>query len=197
MRRFLRLMMVCAIGLTAIALTSSPAFAQAQNPGAASTSREEVPRRFVPQNSPCVDQPRSYKELADSFEKGRRPLASETTGSWVEIGDLTDPPGKAHSLNCTGERRGGVFEFVLIASGYSLELHAVGMTYPQTVRMKPDSEGSVEFPVDFSGDEGPDTYRCRLTRGGTLACLIGAFTGVEFKKMAVEEGQIYEVNELP
>lgn len=154
----------------------------------------EAPRGdFVPQNVPCSDQPRSFGELASSFDGGRRPLASEITGTWVEIGDLNDPPGKVHSLNCSGEKRGSVFEFVLVANGYSLEIHAVGMLAPQAARMKPDDAGAVEFrEVDFGGEGSLDNYRCRLTQRGTLACLIGTFTGVEFKRMTVEKSQIYE-----
>lgn len=89
------------------------------------------------------------------------------------------------SLNCSGVKRGSKFEFVLVAKGYSAELRAIG-TSVQKVVMKPDHKGSVEFPVDFEADEGPETYRCRLTKRGTLTCLSGAFTGMEFKKINVE-----------
>ena len=185
-------MMSFVVGLSSIGPVSG-AFAQAQNSSGANPSSEEIPRDFVAQNSPCVDQPRSFKELKASFEKGRRPLASEMTGSWVEIGDLNDPPGEVQSLNCSGEKRGRVFEFVLVATGYSVELHAVGMIAPQTARMKPDSEGGVEFrEVGFGGEGTLDNYHCRLTKRGTLACLLGKFTGAELKKMLVERSQIYE-----
>jgi len=120
-------------------------------------------------------------------------LASEMTGTWVAIGNLSDPPGEVRSLNCSGEKRGKVFEFVLVTNGYSVELHAVGMISLQKVRIRPDSQGGVEFrEVDFGGDgETLDNYHCRLTNRGTLACLIGV-VGVEFKKMSIEKSQIYE-----
>jgi hypothetical protein len=123
---------------------------------------------------------------------------SQMTGTWVEIGDLSDYPSSPQhrSLNCSGVKRGNKFEFVLVANGYSVELHAIGMTYPQKVAMGPDHKQSVGFPVDFAADEGPDTYRCRLTKRGTLACFVGAYSGVEFKKMAVQRGQIYHVTEV-
>jgi hypothetical protein len=35
-----------------------------------------------------------------------------------------------NSLNCSGIRRGGKFEFVIVAHGYSVALHAIGMMPP-------------------------------------------------------------------
>lgn len=169
-----------------------------------SSSSEEIPRYAVPQNAPCVDQPKSIAELAASYRQGRFPLASEVTGTWVEIGAVSEFPANRYqttphptiyrSLNCSGEVRGDKFEFVLVANGYSVELHAIG-TYVQKVTMQPDHKGSLTFPVDFEADEGPDTYGCRLTRRNTLACLSGTFGGVEFKKMAVKPKQIYDASE--
>jgi hypothetical protein len=102
---------------------------------------EKVPRNATPQNTPCVDQPKSLVELVASFNQGRFPLASQLTGTWVEIGDVSEYPGNQYqttphptifrSLNCSGEKRGNKFEFVLVANGYSVELHAIGMTYPE------------------------------------------------------------------
>ena len=172
--------------------------------GQAPTSpSKEVPRDAAPQSAPCVDQPKSLAELTASFGKGRFPLASDITGTWVEIGWVSEDPSDPHetsphptikkSLNCVGDKRGSKFEFVLAASGYSVELHAIGMTYPQKITMQPDHKGSVVFPVDFAADEGPDTYRCRLTQRDTLACLSGSFSGVEFKKMTIKPEQIYHV----
>jgi len=164
---------------------------------------EEVPRDATRQNAPCVDQPKSLAELATSFQKGRFPLASHITGTWVEIGTVSEfPPNQYQtnphptiykSLNCSGEKRGIKFEFVLVANGYSVELHAIGMTYPQKITMEPDHNGSVTFPVDFAADEGPDTYRCRLTQRDTLACLSGPFSGMEFKRMTIKPEEIYDV----
>jgi len=112
----------------------------------------------------------------------------------VEIGEVYNDPSSQNSLNCSGVKRASKFEFVLVAVGYSVELHAIGMTYPQKVMMRPDHKGSVEFPVDFGADEGPETYRCRLTTRGTLACLVDAYRGSEFKRMKVDAGQLYEVS---
>lgn len=150
-------------------------------------------------NAPCIDQPKSLGELKASFHRGRLPLASQLTGRWVQIGVVSEFPANRYQttpqptifrrLNCSGERRGDKFEFVLVADGYSAELHVIG-TYVQKVTMQKDHKGSVTFPVDYEADEGPDTYRCRLTHRNTLACVSGPFAGVEFKKMAVRPEQI-------
>jgi hypothetical protein len=170
--------------------------AQSQNPISAQTSSETIPLNSIPQNVPCVDQPKSHRDLATSFNQGAFPLASRLTGTWVEIGYVDKERASEKSLNCSGIKRGRKFEFVLVADGYLVTLHAIGMTYPQKVTMRPDSKGSVEFPVDFSADEGPETYQCRVTKRGTLACLVDKYGGVEFKKMKVGAGQIYEVTEV-
>lgn len=189
MRRFLPILLVLALQV----LASETSLAQAQTLTSNDGSSEEVPRDSVPQNTPCVGQPKSRRELAASFQQGRLPEASEITGTWVAIGTVWS---EYRSLNCSGENRGSKFEFVMVANGYSAELHPIG-TYLQKVTMRPDHKGSVEFPVDFEADEGPDTYRGRLTKRGTLACLDGALSGVEFKKMRVEKGRIYEGAEVP
>jgi hypothetical protein len=169
-------------------LTASAA--KVQSPVSAGTSSEEIPRYAIPQNAPCVGQPKSHRELAASFTQGRIPLPSEITGTWVQIGDVYKDAAVGNSLNCSGIRRGGAFEFVLVADGYSVALHPIG-SYSQKAIMKPNHKGSVEFPVDFQADEGPETYTCRLTKRGTLAC-VDAYTGEEFKKMKVDAGLIYE-----
>ena len=150
----------------------------------------------TPQNTPCADQPTTRKKLAASFQSGRLPLASQVTGTWVEIGELSDYPLSPpfRNMNCSGVMRDDIFEFVLVADGYTVELHAVG-AYIEKVKMQPDGKGAVTFPVDFAADEGPDTYRCRLTKRGTLACLIREHDGAEFKKMKVAKSQIYEASE--
>ncbi len=147
----------------------------------------ELPTNSVPQNSPCADQPKSLTELRDAFNRGHLPSASETTGSWVSIGFFGD---YNNDLNCTGLRRGNNFEEVILAKGYSVEMHAIG-AYDQTRTMEPDHAGSVIFPVDFGGDAGP-LYRCRVTPRNTLACLIDVYRqGVEFKKKSVNANDIY------
>ena len=195
LRRFFLLLMVAILGLPIIAQVIASSPAQAQTPASADSSSEEIPLRSIRQNAPCMDQPRSRKELAASFREGRLPVVSELTGTWVEIGDVTEYDKSSRpSLNCSGVKRGSKFEFVLVANGYSVELHAIGMTNSQRVTAVPDHGGSVEFPeVDFGGEGDGATYRCRFTRRGTLACLLGTYGGVEFKKMVVEREQVYEV----
>jgi hypothetical protein len=159
-------------------------------------SSDEAPSDETLQHTPCADQPTTRKQMAMAFQSGRQPLPAQLTGNWVEIGELSDYPSSPpfRNLNCSGERRDGKFEFVFVADGYSAELHAMG-TYAQKVTMRPDGKGAIEFDVDFEADEGPQTYRCRLTKRGTLVCLIGAYDGAEFKRMKVDKGQIYEAGE--
>lgn len=195
--RILPLLPILPIAVLRIAtLLAAPAgLAQAQSTAPRVSSLGEEQGGYVAQNSPCADQPRSLKEMTASYEKGRRPLASEMTGSWVEIGDIHDGPVDFPiSLNCSGVTQQNKLEFVLIANGYSLELHAVGMAGPQTERMKPNDEGGVEFPEVYFGGEVYEEhhYRCRLTDRGTLVCLLGTSNGAEFKKMPVEKSRIFE-----
>jgi hypothetical protein len=196
------LCMVVILVFTAFTGAQAPTFrsvflAQNRQSPAAQPSSTEIPRNSIPQNSPCADQPKSLKELTASFNKGRLPFATEVSGSWVAIGFVGDGwSANNPSLNCTGVKRGKKFEFVMVANRYSIELDAIGMTYPQTVTMEPDHRGSLQFPVDFAGDHLP-VYRCRLTQRQTLACLVAIYgQGVEFKKMPVEEDQIYKVKPI-
>lgn len=156
-------------------------------------SSGEIPQHSTPQSSPCSDQPKSGAELAASFKQGQLPLAATMSGIWVEIGEVSDYPDDSfRSLNCSGEMRGSKLEFVLIADGYSAEIHAVG-TGVQKVSMQPDHNGNVTFLFDEGADEGPDKYRCRLTRRKTLACLADLhppYSGIELKKMTVRPEQI-------
>ncbi len=79
MRRFLPILLVLALQV----LASETSLAQAQTLTSNDGSSEEVPRDSVPQNTPCVGQPKSRRELAASFQQGRLPEASEITGTWV------------------------------------------------------------------------------------------------------------------
>ena len=161
-----------------------------EEPSFLQNQSDEIPRDSVPQNSPCTNQPKSLKEVTAAFNKGELPSASEVTGSWVEIG-FFGQDDRVRSMNCTGITRGKVFEFVIVASQYSLTLNAVGMDVPQKVKMQPDNKGSVQFPVDFGGDASP-VYRCRTSRPNTLTCLNAVYgEGIEFKKMPVREEQIF------
>src|SRR5258707_1319764 len=93
--------------------------ANAQSRSASAKASSAVPKNSISQNAPCIDQPRSLAELAASFQQGKLPLASQMTGTWVEIGDVWDVASEK-SLNCSGIRRGSTFEFVLVADGYSV-----------------------------------------------------------------------------
>ena len=130
--------------------------------------------------------------MTASFRQSKLPLVSQMTGTWVEIGDVWNDASE-NSLNCSGIRRGSKFEFVMIADGYSVELHAVGMMPPVNLKMRLDHKGNVEVPVNFGADEGPDSNRCRLTNRDTLVCLVAAYRGEEFKKLKVQSREIYEV----
>jgi len=200
MIRLSHLMILLALSLPARGQVSeAPAAAvPGQNSAIVAASSAEVPKDASPQHAPCTDQPTTRKQLAASFQSGRFPLASQITGTWVEIGEISDFPSSSpfRNLNCSGLTRGNNFEFVLVADGYSVDLHAVS-GYPDKVTMQPDGKGAVTFPVDFAADEGPDIYRCRLTKRGTLACLIRGYDGAEFRKMKVDKAQIYEGSDIP
>ena len=155
---------------------------------AAQQRDDDIPISSVPQNSPCQDQSKSLKELTDAFDSGRVPSPSELTGTWAAIGDFIRSSEK--SMDCAGLKRGKkLFEEVMLADGYSLELHAVG-TFDQKRTMQRNSTGSVSFSFDFGGDSLP-VYRCRLTVRNTLACLIDVYRqGVEFRKMSVRPDEM-------
>jgi hypothetical protein len=165
------------------------AFAARQAPSVAGLSSDEMPRQSIPQYSPCADEPKSLKDLAGSFNKGRVPSADNVTGTWVAIGFV----GHYVSLNCTGVKRGNKFEWVMIANGYSVEIDMIG-THSQRTTFKPGGKGSLVIAVDFEGDDTP-VYRCRITPRKTIACLVGtppSEDGVEFKKMPVAENDIFK-----
>jgi hypothetical protein len=150
------------------------------------SASDEIPRNSIRQNAPCPDQPKSLKELAESFTKGRTPSASEVSGTWVAIGFV----GEQSSLNCNGVVRNKTFEWVMVANQYSIEIDMIG-THLQTTSLTPDNRGSASLEVDFEGDSLP-VYRCRLTKRKTLACFLGEHawtTGVEFKKISIKGNQ--------
>lgn len=86
---------------------------------------EEVPKYSIRQNSPCVGQARTLQELTRSYNKGRLPTVSDMTGTWVAIG-FFEGVGRSGRRNCSGLKRGKMLEAVMIANGYSLELHFIG-----------------------------------------------------------------------
>lgn len=151
------------------------------------TTSQEVPRNSVHRDSPYVGQARTLQELTKSFNGGRLPATSDMTGTWVEIGFFE---AGGSDRNCSGLMRGKKLEAVMIANGYSLELHIIG-THVQKPSAKPDDKGSLSFPVDFEGDALP-TYRCRLIGSDTLVCLVSVYDeGAEFKKEPVRQDEIY------
>jgi len=148
---------------------------------------DEVPRNSARQNLPCAQQAKSLEALRHAFRSGRTPSPAEVTGSWVAIGFFGDI---RNDLNCTGLKRGSKFEEVMLAKGYSLEMHVIG-TLDQSPTMKRDGNGGVSFPFDFGGDASP-VFNCQLTARHTLACVIDVYRqGVEFKRMAVQQSEIY------
>jgi len=164
------------------------AFAAQQSVSVAGQS-DEIPKDSIPQYSPCADQPKSLKELTESFNKGRVPSMATVTGTWVATGFL----GHFVSLNCTGVKRSRKFEWVMLANRYSIEIDMIGSASQMTT-FKPDGKGNLALAVDFEGDNTP-IYRCRLTQRKTIACLVGSppsVDGVEFKKMPVEENEIFK-----
>src|SRR4051812_26871600 len=95
----------------------------------------EIPVNAIPQNAPCPDQPKSLTELTKAFNNARIPSRSEMSGTWIGIGTLT-PDG--NSLDCSGLKRvAKLYEQVMLANGYSLEMHIVG-TFVQKPTMTPD-----------------------------------------------------------
>jgi hypothetical protein len=141
---------------------------------------------------PCVGQPKSLKELKTAFNSGRFPSPSEVTGTWAAIGFVYSQPYQKTNLDCAGVKRGAIFEWAILAKGYSVEIDANG-THNQTTKFAPDSKGSVTFRMDFEGDAMP-IYRCRITDRGTLACLGLAYAdGVEFKPIPLKEGERYRL----
>ena len=155
---------------------------------AAQQPDDGIPITSVPENSPCPDQPKSLKELTVAFGGGRVPSPSEMTGSWVAISIFI---GRDEStMDCSGLRRGKkLFEEVMVANGYSLEMHVVGVG-EQKATMRRNSTRSLSFPFSFGGDAAP-VLRCRLTKRNTLACLIDVYRqAVEFKRISVQPDEI-------
>jgi hypothetical protein len=159
-----------------VELVPAPVSASGEQDGA-------VPRDSIPQYYPCPDQPKSFKELSDSFAVGRLPSASEVAGSWVLIGIWVHKDSRP-DLNCNGITRGQKFEWVLVANGYAVAVDAIGTNH-QTTTFKPDG-GTLTFSIEFEGDFVP-TFRCRMTQRNTLACLGSPYyEGLEFKRMSVD-----------
>jgi hypothetical protein len=149
---------------------------------------DDVPKHSIPQDSPCADQYKSLAQLKEAFDRGSMPTPKEITGSWVAIGDFL-PFSQGRSVNCGGLRRGAKFEYVMFFTADSVEIHAIGASV-QTAALKP-TRGSLTFPFDNGGDANP-SFRCRVTKTGTLACLVEVYgQTVEFKRMPVSRETVW------
>jgi hypothetical protein len=93
------------------------------------------------------------------------------------------------SSACKLRRRACWSTYCLESYDYEIELYAIGYRV-QRVRLEPNHKGSSEFSVDLDADGAEDVYICRLTQRGTLAC-VDAHRGEEFKRMEVEEEQLF------
>jgi hypothetical protein len=154
---------------------------------------QELPINGVHQNTPCANQPKSLAQLTRVFNSARAPSRSEMTGTWVAIGIFGDARSHGETiadLNCSGLKRGNKYEEVMMANGYAIAMHVIGVI-DQSPTARLDRTRSLSFPFDFGGDASP-VYRCRLTTRMTLACLIEVYReGVEFKQMPVQPDEIY------
>ena len=173
--------------LTLICAAPTPTLGQSflpkQQTSTSEDKEEATPKDSIPQYFPCPDQPKSFKEISDAVDAGRLPSPSDVTGSWALIGIWVHKDSRP-DLNCNGVTRGRKFEWILIAKGYSVEVDAIG-TRHQTTMFKADDKGNLTFSIDFEGDYLP-TFRCRLTRRNTLACLGSPYyDAVEFKRIPV------------
>lgn len=185
--------------LLSIPFVQLPAQKQATS---ATSAEESIPIDPIAQNSPCASQPKSLRELAVSFRKGRAPSAQELVGTWVEIGNFNhgmrplsdEAPAHFQSLNCTGITRGKKLEFAMIGVSYAyvMELHAYGSGAAFRVRMEPNRNGLRYSACRDEDCSSEDVYHCRLTQRGTLACIDGD-SGNEFRKMKVADSQLFGV----
>jgi hypothetical protein len=156
---------------------------------AARQGSDEVPNDSIHQSFPCGNQTRSFKGLMASFDKGRVPSPKEVSGTWVLVG-LWLYKNSQPDLNCKGLNRGRKLEWVIVAKGYSIEFDSIG-DQPEMASLKPDQKGNLTFSVGFGGESSP-VFRCRLTVSGSLVCSGSTYyQGAEFKKVPVNEDQIY------
>jgi hypothetical protein len=168
-------------GLNLLGLSTVSAEAQKPPPSV------EMPGFSVPQNRPCSGQPKSFNALTESFDNGRVPSPAELTGAWVAIGAFTSDSG---SMNCSGLTRSRIFENVMFAEEYVVEMHMIGSYGPPTVIMAVDSTRSLTLALDL-GTDVLRVFRCRYTARKTLACLIPGYYAFEYKKMRVKPEQVY------
>ena len=138
--------------------------------GRQAAATDSIPRHATPQNRPCATQPRSLSALRRAHSQGRAPTLKELQGSWVLIGTVAEP-ASVPVLNCSGVKRGGVFEWMITIDGDSMTYDAVG--YPMPAE-RHHVEWSLSGDLRLSPESGADyaeQYSCRLTTRGTLACI--------------------------
>ena len=163
---------------------------------------DPTPRYSTHVETPCKNQPRTYRALRAAFESGRKPTVAELQGTWAAIGlSFLSHPSDAKSsrpdLACAGIQRGssGVFESVLIVHADTLTVDRIGLgdrvlSAPITY----NGRGSLTFRVDDTGDMYNFFLACRLTARHTLACLGGfdrpksaiMFGGEEYARIPVK-----------
>ena len=145
-------------------------------------SHEEIPLYSVPQYLPCPGQTNTFSKLSNSFSAGHLPSRSEVTGAWVLIGFWLYQDSHP-DLNCAGIMRGKIFEWVMLAQGYSLGIDIAGTN--QSSAFAPGQRQDLIVAVDLGGDASP-TLRCRLTQRQNLVCLGDTYySGLEFHKIQV------------
>jgi hypothetical protein len=143
---------------------------------------KEIPMYSVPQYLPCPDQTKTFSKLSNSFSAGHLPSRSEVTGSWVLIGFWLYRDSHP-DLNCTGIMRGKIFEWVMLAQGYSLGIDLAGTD--QTSAFKLGERQDLTVAMDLGGDTSP-ILRCRLTQSHSLVCLGDTYySGLEFREIQV------------
>ena len=168
-----------------------------------------VPKSASPQAVCAVAH--SLAELKRAFAEGRMPSAIALTGSWVAIGDFTQHGGpgdeESDKVDCAGLKveitasgkrvKTRTLESALLINGYAIEPRIVANEWniDSRQRFKPDGR-SLTYGLGFGGDAGA-YYRCRLTRRGTLACLVEPYySGTEFVKMSVRPDELCQVKAL-
>ena len=145
-------------------------------------SNKEVPMHSAPQYLPCPGQTKTFSKLSSSFSGGHLPSRSEVTGTWVLIGFWLHRDSHP-DLNCAGIMRGQIFEWVMLAQGYSLRIDMAGTS--QTSAFELGRRQDLTVAMDLGGDNSP-VLRCRLTNYDSLVCLGDTYySGLEFRKTQV------------
>ena len=125
---------------------------------------------------------KTFSKLSNSFSAGHLPSRSEVTGTWVLIGFWLHRDSHP-DLNCAGIMRGQIFEWVMLAQGYSLRIDMAGTS--QTSAFELGRGQDITVAMDLGGDNSP-VLRCRLTNHDSLVCLGDTYySGLEFRKTQV------------